>query len=147
MFSIGEMSRRSGVKVPTIRFYEDRGLLPVPERTAGNQRRYSRVALDRLAFIRHARDLGLPLAEIEALISLQGAEGAALDAAHDIARRQLDSVRDRIERLRGLERELTRITLACDGQHERTCEVLHAFSDHSACGQDHVARSRLDSSS
>ena len=147
MFSIGEMSRRSGVKVPTIRFYEERGLLPVPERTAGNQRRYSREAMNRLAFIRHARDLGLPLAEIETLIALQGAEGAALDAAHDIARRQRDSLRDRIERLRGLERELTRITLACDGRHETTCDVLNAFSDHSACAQDHVPRKRRTSSS
>ena len=88
MYSIGEMSRRTGVKIPTIRFYETRGLLAHPSRTAGNQRRYDRAALHRLGFIRHARDLGLPLEDVAALISLDGATGAALNRAHDIARRQ-----------------------------------------------------------
>lgn len=45
MFSIGEMSRHTGVKVTTIRFCEGKGLLPEPDRTAGNQRRYDRAAL------------------------------------------------------------------------------------------------------
>ena len=58
MYSIGELSRRTGVKVPTIRYYEQMGLMPEGERTQGNQRRYRRDELERLAFIRHARDLG-----------------------------------------------------------------------------------------
>jgi DNA-binding transcriptional MerR regulator len=62
MYSIGELSRRTGVKVPTIRWYEQAGLLDEPGRTAGNQRRYARADLERLAFIRHARDLGLGIA-------------------------------------------------------------------------------------
>lgn len=57
MYSIGELSRRTGVKVPTIRYYEQIGLLPEAERSSGNQRLYSRKAMERLAFIRHARDL------------------------------------------------------------------------------------------
>ena len=58
MFSIGDLSRRTGVKVPTIRYYEQMGLVAAPERSEGNQRRYSRQELERLAFIRHARDGG-----------------------------------------------------------------------------------------
>ena len=54
--SIGELSARTGVKVPTIRYYESRGLIAVPLRSAGNQRRYGRAELERLGFIRHARD-------------------------------------------------------------------------------------------
>lgn len=139
MFSIGQISRATGVKVPTIRFYETRGLLPEPLRTDGNQRRYDRAALRRLRFIRHARDLGLPLADVAALISLEGASGAALDTAHEIARRQRDGVRARIARLRRLERELSRIASACDGTHEggHVCAVLDAFGDHAACAGEH----------
>ncbi len=137
MLSIGQMSRRSGVKIPTIRFYEQKGLLPEPERTAGNQRRYGTFALKRLAFIRHARDLGLPLDDVAALISLEGARGAALDRAHDIARTQQARLQDRIGKLQRLERELGRITSACDGQHDHVCAVLHAFGDHQTCAGSH----------
>ncbi len=137
MLSIGEMSQRTGVKVPTIRFYEDKGLLEPPARSAGNQRRYSHAALNRLAFIRHARDLGLPLEDIAALISLEGAAGAELDRAHDIARRQRDHLRTRIGKLQNLERELDRIAKACDGHHDGPCAVLHAFGDHTPCDGDH----------
>lgn len=137
MLSIGEMSRLSGVKVPTIRFYEEKGLLPRPSRTSGNQRRYDRAALDRLIFIRHARDLGLPLNDIAALLSLEGATGADLDRAHDIAERQRERLRERILRLQRLERELDRIATACDGRHDHVCAVLDAFGDHSECAGDH----------
>ncbi len=123
--------------MPTIRFYEERGLLPHPERTAGNQRRYDQVALDRLKFIRHSRDLGLPLADIEALLSLEGARGKDLDRAHEIAERQLADLRNRITQLRRLETELTRIATACDGRHDHVCAVLHAFGDHDICSGSH----------
>jgi len=137
MLSIGQMSRRTGVKIPTIRFYEQKGLLPEPERTAGNQRRYASAALNRLAFIRHARDLGLPLDDVAALISLEGASGLALNRAHDIAQTQQARLRDRISKLRRLERELGRIASACDGQHDHVCAVLHAFGDHQTCAGEH----------
>lgn len=143
MFSIGHISRLTGVKVPTIRFYEDKGLMPEPERSSGNQRRYDRDAVNRLSFIRHARDLGLPLSDVAALISLENATGPALNTAHDIAQRQRDSVRERIARLQRLETELDRIANACAGQHrtgqsDHVCAVLHAFSDHDACQSHHI---------
>ncbi len=137
MYAIGDLSHRTGVKVPTIRFYEDRGLLPPPERTAGNQRRYDETALQRLQFLRHGRDLGLPLADIEALLTLEGAKGQDLNRAHEIAERQLADIRGRIARLKRLEQELARITQACDGQHDHVCAVLHAFGDHDACDGSH----------
>jgi DNA-binding transcriptional MerR regulator len=137
MLSIGEMSNRTGVKVPTIRFYEQKGLLPEPERTVGNQRRYTTAALNRLAFIRHARDLGLPLDDVAVLISLEGAKGAALDRAHNIAQSQQARLRERIAKLQGLERELGRIASACDGKHDHVCAVLHAFGNHRTCEGKH----------
>ena len=141
MFSIGDLSRRTGVKVPTIRYYESRGLLPAPGRSAGNQRRYDRAALDRLGFIRHARDLGLGLDDIAQLISLEGARGDALNAAHAIARAQAEALRARIAQLRRLEAELDRIATSCaphsDGRADHVCAVLHAFGDHSDCAGPH----------
>ncbi|WP_281972282.1 MerR family transcriptional regulator [Ruegeria faecimaris] len=137
MYSIGDLSRQTGVKVPTIRFYEEKGLLAKPYRTAGNQRRYDETALKRLQFIRHSRDLGLPLPDVEALLSLEGAQGADLDHVHEIADRQLTELRNRITLLRSLEAELERITAACDGTHDHVCEVLNAFGDHSKCLGSH----------
>ena len=60
-FSIGELSKQTGVKVPTIRYYEKEGLIDAPLRTEGNQRRYRETDRDRLRFIKHSRDLGLPM--------------------------------------------------------------------------------------
>ena len=61
MFSIGELSKRTGVKIPTIRYYEQMGLIEPPQRSEGNQRRYTRDGLRRLSFIRHSRDLGFTI--------------------------------------------------------------------------------------
>jgi len=61
MISIGELSKRTKVKVPTIRYYEEMGLLSAPERTEGNQRCFDAAGLERLSFIKHARDLGFSI--------------------------------------------------------------------------------------
>ena len=70
MLTIGTLGRKTGTKVQTIRYYEQIGLIPEPGRTEGGQRRYGDAALDRLSFIRHARELGFPLQAIRDLLSL-----------------------------------------------------------------------------
>ena len=134
MFSIGALSRRTGVKVPTIRYYEQMGLLAHDGRTAGNQRRYSQAGLDRLAFIRHARDLGLTLDAIRELIGLDATDHTE---THRIATDHLYAVRDRITRLQRLEAELVRITASCDGSADHDCDILKAFADHAECADEH----------
>ncbi|MCB1417237.1 MAG: helix-turn-helix domain-containing protein, partial [Nitratireductor sp.] len=109
MYSIGELSRATGVKVPTIRYYEQMGLLDAAERSEGNQRRYERKGLERLAFIKHARDLGLNIDAIRKLIRLSAHPDQPCDDADRIAKEQLSVVRDRIARLKRLESELERI--------------------------------------
>jgi DNA-binding transcriptional MerR regulator len=137
MFSIGDLSRRTGVKVPTIRYYEQMGLLDAPERSEGNQRRYDRKELERLAFIRHARDLGITIESIRELIDLSGhAEKPCADADR-IAREQLQSVRERIARLKRLEKELERIATCCTGETVGDCYVIRALSEHALCDGDH----------
>jgi len=66
IFSIGDLARRASTKVETVRWYEREGLLPAPARTAGGHRAYTRPHLDRLAFVRHARELGFPLESVRA---------------------------------------------------------------------------------
>ena len=69
--AIGKVSEATGVKVPTIRYYEQIGLLPAPPRTEGNRRTYDLKDTERLTFIRHSRELGFDIGEIRTLLSLQ----------------------------------------------------------------------------
>ncbi|MBY6066238.1 helix-turn-helix domain-containing protein [Leisingera aquaemixtae] len=137
MFSIGQLSKATGVKVPTIRYYEEIGLLPEPGRNAGNQRRYGQDGMDALGFIKHARDLGFSLEDIKALMGLDGHLGDDCAEADRIARSQLANVRDRIRKLRQLASELERISHLCDGGNGGCCKVLTALGDHSQCAGEH----------
>ncbi len=137
MYSIGHLSKRTGVKVTTIRYYEQQGLLEHAGRSAGNQRRYSQDGLDRLGFIRHARDLGLSLAAIRALVALEGKGAEACADSHHIAEAHLADVRGRITRLQALEAELQRISASCDEVGDGACSILTAFADHSLCDGGH----------
>ena len=138
MFSIGELSRRTNVKVPTIRYYEESGLLDAPERTEGNQRRYDAAGLERLSFIKHARDLGFSIEAIAALIELQGHPDRSCAEVTDIASAQLSDVRAKIKRLRALEKELVRISKGCDGNGvTEDCYVLASLADHDLCEREH----------
>lgn len=138
MFSIGQLSARTGVKVPTIRYYEQAGLMPPAQRSAGNQRRYDADGLARLGFIRHARDLGFSLEAISALIALQDQPDQSCRQAGDIAQAQLIQVRAKLRQLQALEQELARIAQGCTGQGPvGDCTVLSALADHSQCAGDH----------
>ena len=138
MLSIGALSDRTGVKVPTIRYYEDVGLLAPAERTSGNQRRYGAADLERLGFIKHARDLGFPIEAIMALISLNDHPDRSCAEATDIAQNQLASVRNKIASLTRLEAELARIAADCSGMGTASdCAVLASLGDHGKCGGAH----------
>ncbi|WP_099864923.1 MerR family transcriptional regulator [Pararhizobium haloflavum] len=137
MFSIGDLSRRTGVKIPTIRYYEQMGLLDPPDRSEGNQRRYSRDGLQRLSFIRHARDLGFNIEAIRELIDLGGHPEKPCRDADRIVAEQLEAVRNKIARLNQLERELHRMSTQCEAKCIRDCYVLHSLSDHRLCDTDH----------
>ena len=125
-------------KVPTIRYYEQMGLLAAPERTEGNQRRYGRSELERLGFIKHARDLGFSIEAISALIELQEHPDRSCKRATDIAQAQLHEVRSKIERLKRLEMELARISAGCGGDGtSHDCYVLASLADHRHCDTEH----------
>ncbi|MBN9045097.1 MAG: helix-turn-helix domain-containing protein [Rhizobiales bacterium] len=132
-FSIGEVSRNSGVKVPTIRYYEQIGLLPAPPRSEGNRRLYDRQDVERLLFIRHARDLGFDVEAIRTLLDLQDNPAQSCSAADAIARARLIDVEHRIAKLLSLKTELLRM-LDCTA-HGRIdqCRVIEVLGDHGEC--------------
>ena len=95
-YSIGGAARRSGVKIETIRFYERSGLIEPPPRTAGGHRMYSRAGVQRLNFIRRARELGFTLARVRELLALADERGATCAEVERLARDHLVEVRSRI---------------------------------------------------
>lgn len=137
MYSIGQLSRRTGVKVPTIRYYEQSGLLAAPERSVGNQRRYTEEGMQQLAFVRHARDLGFAIDDIRELIKLSDHPDQGCSEAHEIAGRHLGAVRERIKNLRRLESELKRLSAHDDGQIA-DCNVIRSLADHALCETQHL---------
>lgn len=139
MLTIGKLGQAAGVKVPTIRYYEQIGLLPEAERSAGNQRLYGRKALDRLAFIRHARELGFPLEAIRDLLSLSDRPDQPCAAADAIARVQLAAAEARIARLTALKGELERMIVQCAHGKVADCRVIEILGDHSLCHSNHHA--------
>ena len=137
MVSIGSLSKMTGVKVPTIRYYEQIGLLPEPDRSEGNQRRYSGQAVERLGFIRHSRDLGFSVEAIRELLELSDHPTWSCQDATRITREQLCAVRARIIKLKRLESELHRIASGCSADAASQCYVLQALADHSLCKSGH----------
>ncbi len=137
MLSIGDLAKRTGVKVATIRYYEQMGLISAPDRSEGNQRRYEPRDLDRLSFIRHARDLGLTIEAIRDLLALSEHPEQPCGEADRIAADHLKDVRGKIAKLRKLEHELERIVSNCGAHTVGDCYVIRALSDHALCETEH----------
>jgi DNA-binding transcriptional MerR regulator len=132
--AIGEAARIAGVKVPTIRYYEDIGLMPPVARNAGNRRLYGAADLRRLTFIRHARELGFEVEAIRMLLSLRDDPGRSCAAADTIAKARLADVVARIERLTALRAELESMVTQCALGRIDACRVIETLAD---AGHDH----------
>ena len=125
---IGRLAALTGVKIPTIRFYEQNDLVPPPSRTEGGQRRYDESAVRRLHFIRHARDLGFSVEDIRQLLALSDRPALPCDNAEQIAQHHLQQVEGKIARLRLIRSELKRMLEACGGGSAADCRILDALS-------------------
>ena len=130
---IGEAARQSGVKVPTIRYYEEIGLLPAPARSEGNRRHYAQADLHRLAFIRHARELGFDIEAIRTLLTLQDNPKQPCATADAVARAHLADVEQRIRSLTALKAELELMVADCSHGHVANCRVIEVLADHGQC--------------
>lgn len=129
--TIGDLAAAADTKAETIRYYERIGLLREPERTASRYRRYEEADVQRLRFVRRARDLGFSLEEVRALVALTGDPGADCTAVDEAARLHLADVEARIAQLATLRSELRRIISRCrGGQTTGDCRILEALGGH-----------------
>lgn len=125
---IGELSRRTGCKIETIRYYERIGLLPPPDRM-GRYRRFGAADVRRLAFVRRSRELGFTLDEVRALLKLSASDGrSACAEVREISATHLSDVRARIADLRAMERVLAGAIRQCDAGQQPGCPLIEALS-------------------
>ncbi len=132
-YSIGQMAQAGDCKVQTIRYYEQKGLLPEPQRTQGNQRIYSQVHYERLRFIRHGRELGFSLDRIRQILDLSDDSDKPCETVDLIAREHLREVESKIRRLRCLKQELQRMISECAGDRVAECRIVEVLADHELC--------------
>ncbi len=125
---IGEVSRRTGCNIETIRYYERIGLVPKPERTASRYRIYAREDVQRLVFVRRARELGFTLDEIRDLLRLAADVPDACAEARDVAAGHLGDVRAKIADLKKMERMLALAVSQCERGERPGCPVIDALS-------------------
>ncbi len=139
--SIGIMAKQVGCKVPTIRYYEQIGLLAKPYRTNGNQRRYDAKHLQQLRFVCHARELGFSIESIKQLLDMsEGLIGTDIQLCHqadEIATQHLEAIERKIARLQLLRGEMKRMLSACQQGNSHDCQVLNVLSDHDLCQHHH----------
>ena len=122
---IGELSKRSGVNIETIRYYERIKMLPPPPRTASGRRVYGSYEARILAFIRRSRELGFSLDEIRALLRLGGPQKAAsCREVREIAAHHLEDIRAKLSDLKKLERLLAKTVARCSGNMAPDCPIL-----------------------
>ena len=130
IFTIGALSKATGTKIETIRWYEKIDLLPAPARTGGNYRTYQRGHLDRLSFIRRSRDLGFTIEEVRTLLDLADQRDRDCADVDRIARDHLTEIERKIADLSALAGELRSVIGQCRGGKVSDCRIIEALSPH-----------------
>ena len=134
LLKIGELAKRAGCPVVTIRYYEREGLLAAPERSEGNYRLYGEEAVERLHFIRHCRLHGMNLAEIRELLAFRDRPGPNCAWINQLVERHIKNVEAQIAELEHLKGHLRDLLRACDGEKGERCGILaHIDGEECAC--------------
>lgn len=122
---IGELAKNSGVSVETVRYYQRRGLLDVPERPHGENRYYSDSHCDRLNFIKRAQALGFTLSEIATLLELSASDCAEVES---VASRKLQLVREKMADLAKIEAVLEQAVAGCKERNPyEGCPIIESL--------------------
>lgn len=125
------VARMAGVGLETLRFYEQKGLLEEPERNEAGYRIYTPEALERLAFIARAQDLGFSLTDIRQLLDLTGDIRTPRKKVRDFAKARLEIIRKKIRDLKAMEKTLTKLLDRCDGQGAlQGCPIAEFIGGH-----------------
>jgi Hg(II)-responsive transcriptional regulator len=120
-----QVAQRAGVNAQTLRYYERRGLLPNPPRTASGYRAYGQEAVRIVRFVKRAQELGFSLAEVEMLLHLADGGPESCDAARQLAENKVADLDTRIAALNAMRESLTRLVASCAvPKGERDCPLL-----------------------
>lgn len=126
---IGDLARRAGCPVETVRYYEKEGLLPAPRRSAGNYRDYGPQHAERLAFIRRCRSLDMSLPEIRILLAAIERPEADCGPVNALLDEHIGHVGARIAELKQLKHELNAIRAHCSGSNPaNACGILKSLA-------------------
>lgn len=130
--SIGVVAQQTGCSVPTVRYYEEIGLLPPGPRTDAGRRVYGDAAVGRLTFIRRCRDFGFSIEQVRELVSLVDEPDRPCVEVRNIAARHLDQVREKFVELQALEASMAQFVNSCDtacaGGAAVDCAILEDLS-------------------
>lgn len=112
--SIGVLAQQTGCTVPTVRYYEEIGLLPAGPRTEGGRRVYGQAAVRRLTFIRRCREFGFSIEQVRELVSLVDEPDRPCIEVRDVASKHLAQLREKLAELQALERNMEAFVCSCD---------------------------------
>lgn len=126
-YRISELAQQAGVHIETIRFYQRRGLLAIPHKPYGSIRYYNNAYLDKLKFIKSAKQLGFSLDEISDLLRLE--DGSNCEAASLIAQQKLTFVQLKLNELKLIEHQLLTLVNRCQQQQKEqtACGLIHSL--------------------
>lgn len=125
-YRIGQAAKLSGVNAPTIRYYEQAGLIQAGTRSENDYRVYDDSDIHLLKFVRLCRSFDIPLADVKTLIGLDLKVKGDCDTARDTLDKHLNSVAQQLRELKRLEHELKHLRMRCEGDTDR-CKIIEAL--------------------
>ncbi|MEA3252929.1 MAG: helix-turn-helix domain-containing protein [Pseudomonadota bacterium] len=125
----GELAKRTGCNIETIRYYERIGLLPDPPRSANGFRSYEERHLTRLTFIRRARELGFTLEEVKDLLRLVDGGHYTCAQVQELALRHADEIQRKINDLHRMQGALKEMAAQCSGKEVPMCPIVEILSE------------------
>ena len=127
LIPIGALAARTRCNIETIRFYEKIGVLPKPARTEGGHRAYGSAHVERLTFVRRARELGFTLDEVRALLRLADARDVPCAEVKDVAVAHLAEVKTKIADLHAMQKALTALIAQCNAGDQSGCPLIETL--------------------
>lgn len=128
--TIGELAKGAGVGVETLRFYEREGIIEEPPRRDSGYRQYPADAVNRVRFIRHAKELGFSLREIKELMALRIAPGANCTRVRKQAEAKIADIEAKIRSLQRMKQSLQKLVAACGGRGSVSkCPILETLEE------------------
>ena len=128
----GDVAKKGGVNLETIRYYERRGLLPRPPRTPAGYRTFGTDAVRRLRFIKRAQELGFSLKEVKELLALRVDARTSCADVRKRAEAKIADIDQKLRALRAMKRALVRLTAACVGRGPvSACPILESLDQES----------------